>query len=433
LKLAENFILKVNTIEEIILGHLTYAAARLYNIGNYQRHNWTKESGQDYPDWYKQKKELKNEFWYKNLPSQTAQETLKILADNWKSYYCSIKEYRKNPEKFTDKPQSPHYKTKGSKFNIRYLNNGFKINNNKIRLSIPRQLKNYLKEEYSITQNYLWLKVPEELLSSTRNILKNTCRIEIKPVDDTVYKIILIYKVDIPEIKEDNNKYLAIDLGINNLMSCYDNNNQECFIIDGGQYLSINRYFDKKIKNYQSIINAQGKKTSKRIQQLYSKRRKQLFHLIHTATKKITDYCLDHDISRVVVGDIKGIRDSSNLGKCNNQKLHKLPFEKIYHQLEYKLKLHGILLIKQNESYTSRCSPYAPEVCKKYAARKNRIYRGFYMDREKKKAFNADIVGAYNILRKYLHKENQINVVEWKPERLNEVTKYKWNRHKFCA
>ena len=55
------------------------------------------------------------------------------------------------------------------------------------------------------------------------------------------------------------------------------------------------------------------------------------------------------------------------------------------------------------------------------------------MDREKKRSFNADIVGAYNILRKYLHKENKINVVEWKPERLNEVTKYKWNRHKFCA
>ena len=99
LKLAENFLFKTNTKEEIILGHLTYAAARLYNIGNYQRHNWTQASGQDYPDWYQQKKDLKNEFWYKNLPSQTAQETLKILSDNWKSYFNSIKDYQKNPEK----------------------------------------------------------------------------------------------------------------------------------------------------------------------------------------------------------------------------------------------------------------------------------------------------------------------------------------------
>ena len=135
----------------------------------------------------------------------------------------------------------------------------------------------------------------------------------------------------------------------------------------------------------------------------------------------------------MVVGDIKGIRDNSNLGKRNNQKLHKLPFETIYKQLEYKLKLKGILLIKQDESYTSRCSPYSPEVCKKYAARKNRIYRGLYLDREKKKVFNADIVGAYNILRKYIQKKNKEKIVNCKPEKINKVKKYKWNRHGFCA
>lgn len=433
LKLAENFIFKTSTKEEIILGHLTYAAARLYNIGNYQRHNWTEASGQDYPDWYQQKKDLKNEFWYKNLPSQTAQETLKILSDNWKSYFNSIKDYQKNPDKYTDKPQPPHYKPKDSKFNIRYLNNGFQIHNNKLRLSIPQQLKNYLKEEYSITQNYLWIKVPQELLSDNRNILANTSRIEIKPIEERVYKIILIYKIKAPEIKENNHKYLAIDLGINNLMACYNNTEQKSFIIDGGQYLSINRYFDKKIKHYQSIINAQGKKTSKRIKQLYAKRRKQLLHLIHAATKKITEYCKDNEITRVIVGDIKRIRDNNNPGKRNNQKLHKLPFKTIYNQLEYKLKLAGILLIKQNEAYTSKCSPYSPEISSQYAAGKNRIYRGLYIDKEKKKVFNADSVGAFNILRKYLQKKKKLSISKLNPERLNRVKKYKWDRHRFCA
>jgi IS605 OrfB family transposase len=214
-------------------------------------------------------------------------------------------------------------------------------------------------------------------------------------------------------------------------MTCYDNNNQRCFIIDGGQYLSINRYFDKKIKHYQSIVNAQGKKTSKRIKQLYSKRRKQLFHLIHAASKKITDYCIANDITRVIVGDIKGIRDNSNLGQQNNQKLHKLPYEIICNQLEYKLKLKGIPLIKQNEAYTSRCSPYSPDICKKYEAGKNRIYRGLYIVKEKKRIFNADGVGAYNILRKYLQKKKK--KLNLNPEGLNEVTKHKWNKHCFCA
>ncbi len=68
--------------------------------------------------------------------------------------------------------------------------------------------------------------------------------------------------------------------------------------------------------------------------------------------------------------------------------------------LEYKLKLYGIQLIKQGESYTSQCSPLSPEVSKRYAEASNRKERGMYItDGER---YNADAVGAYNILRKYL-------------------------------
>ena len=68
MKLAENFIFKPNKTQQIILGCLGYASARLYNVGNYERKNYSKDSNKDFPDWYKQKKELKDHFWYKNLP-----------------------------------------------------------------------------------------------------------------------------------------------------------------------------------------------------------------------------------------------------------------------------------------------------------------------------------------------------------------------------
>jgi transposase len=272
MKLAENFIFKPNKTQQIILGCLGYASARLYNVGNYERKNYSKDSNKDFPDWYKQKKELKDHFWYKNLPSQTAQETLKILSDNWKSYFKSIKDYKSNPDKYTGKPKPPSYKPKDDKFNFRFLNNGFKVIDNKLRLSLPKQLKNYLKEEYSINQKFLWIKVPKELLSADRDyILNNTTRLEFKPLANDNYKLILIYKVDTPKIKLDNNNYLSIDLGINNLAACYSNKTKESFILDGGQYLSISRYFNKKIKHFQSILNSQGKKTSKRLKQLYQK------------------------------------------------------------------------------------------------------------------------------------------------------------------
>lgn len=34
-----------------------------------------------------EKKRLKNHFLFKNLPSQTAQEVLKVLGQSWKPFY----------------------------------------------------------------------------------------------------------------------------------------------------------------------------------------------------------------------------------------------------------------------------------------------------------------------------------------------------------
>ena len=67
--------------------------------------------------------------------------------------------------------------------------------------------------------------------------------------------------------------------------------------------------------------------------------------------------------------------------------------------LEYKLKMKGIRFIKQEESYSSQCSPLSPEVSFVYAHKANRKQRGLYSSEGA--TYNADVVGAYNILRKY--------------------------------
>lgn len=67
--------------------------------------------------------------------------------------------------------------------------------------------------------------------------------------------------------------------------------------------------------------------------------------------------------------------------------------------LEYKLSLYGIRFVKQTESYTSQCSPFSKEVSKGCAVKTNRCMRGLYKDGAV--IFQADAVGAYNILRKY--------------------------------
>lgn len=419
-KLAKSFILKPKEKARIIIGCLTYASARLYNIANYERRNWSIESDEEYPSWYKQKKELKDNFWYKNLPSQTAQDTLKRLSKDWKSFYKLMKQYKQG--ELEDKPSPPHYKPKNSHFNIRYLNNGFKIVDGKLRLSIPRQLRSYLKEEYSIKSKFLWVEIPNFLSLDGLQIKT----IEIKHTLDN-FKVIIVVSLPDVEMVEDDNKYLSIDIGVNNLLTCYDNFNQKSFIISGRQWLSINRYFNKEIKHYQSILNGQGEKVSRRIKLLCRKRERQINHLLHSATRIVVDYCVENDISKVIVGDLKNIREDANLGKRVNQNFHKLPFDKIYHQLEYKLLMFGIACEKQEESYTSQCSPHSVEVCEENAEDSNRKKRGLYV--EDGKIYNADSVGAFNIMRKYLSKIG--SELKLQVKGLSNPKTFKWIDNKF--
>ena len=97
-------------------------------------------------------------------------------------------------------------------------------------------------------------------------------------------------------------------------------------------------------------------------------------------------------------------------------------YNKLYIMLEYKLKLYGIQLIKQEESYTSQCSPLSPEVSKRYAESSNRKERGMYITDGVR--FNADAVGAFNILRKYLSvsgKQKELSVTRLKNPEIIKV------------
>lgn len=421
MKLAKNFVLKPSNEERIILNSLCFASSKLWNIANYERHNYKKESGLPYPNWYEQKKKLKSNFWFKNLPSQTAQETLKILDKSWKSFF-KLKE-----SKGIKNPKPPKYKH--NEFNIKFLNNGFKLTGNELRLSIPKQQREYLSTTYNIKSKYLFVKIPKFL-----QLNEEVKQIEFKPLLDNSYKVtIIIEKEDYPQLKKDNGKYLSIDTGEANFLTCFDNNNGNSFIVSGKQWLSISRYFNKKIAYYQGISygeqaklqpNIKHYKTTKRIKNLYDKKRKQLHHWLHCTTKFIVDYCIENDISKVVIGDITGIREKANHGKKNNQKLHSLPYEKAKQQLEYKLKLQGIELLQETEEYTSQCSPNSKEVSKQYGKKSNRKYRGLYIDENE--IYNADSVGAYNILRKHYKKD-------FENSGLSNPKRYSWDNFKYVS
>jgi putative transposase len=402
---------------------MTYAASKLWNVANYERYEWQKESGLPYPDWYEQKARLKENFWYKNLPSQTAQEVLKQLDEAWNSFYKLKKTGG------IENPRPPKYKH--SNFNIRYLNKGFVISDGVIRLTVPKQQKLYMKQKYTLDVDFLYIQIPDKY----KNFAGKTKVIEIIPIPGSnKYKVNIIVDLSVTQYKQDNDIYMAIDLGINNLMTCYTSTGKS-MIISGRQLLSINRYFDKEIAYHQSITYAQQaasgtkhKKSSRHIRQLYMKRKKQVNHLLHTATKQVIDFAEQEGVAVIIIGDLSHIRDDKDMGRANNQKFHKWPFKKVEELLIYKAADRGIFIDKQEESYTSQCSPYATDVSEATAQKNNRKYRGLYM--VDSKVYNADCVGAYNILKKYLCRVGKSNpaVVA-----LDTPEMYRWNGQRFIG
>ena len=253
-------------------------------------------------------------------------------------------------------------------------------------------------------------------------------QLRIYPPKNGKCDLIVIYEIEEPEQHSQNGHYLSIDLGLHNLMTCYDSGNDRTFIL-GRKYLSLERYFHKEIARVQSAWYAQQSergikypKSSKHIQRLYRKKQNTVKDYLHKVTRWIAEYCKKEDIRCVVVGDIRNIRKEKDMGHKTNQKFHGLPYNRLYIMLEYKLKLYGIQLIKQEESYTSQCSPLSPEVSKRHAEASNRKERGMYITDGVR--FNADAVGAFNILRKHLSvsgKQKELSVTGLKTPEIIKV------------
>ena len=120
-----------------IIGHMCYAASKLWNVCNYERYHYKELGLEKYPDWYYQKKAHKGNLWYRQLPSQTAQETCKQLDKAWKSFYVlkktgGIKE-----------PNPPRFKQ--DNIPVTYLQMGIRHEkgSDQLQLSLPKDLKLY--------------------------------------------------------------------------------------------------------------------------------------------------------------------------------------------------------------------------------------------------------------------------------------------------
>ena len=232
-------------------------------------------------------------------------------------------------------------------------------------------------------------------------------RVQIFPQADAQYfEYRVLYEQEGEEIETIGGSWLGIDLGVDNLATCVDHRGRS-FIVDGRHLKSQNRRFNRRIAHYQSITDKQGiRSTTQRIEKLHQQRRYAINDYLNKAVRISTDYCIEHRIDTVYVGDGKGWKQNVNLGERTNQNFVQIPFDKFKQKLEHKLDARGISFELVPESYTSKCSFYDEESVEHHEEYVGeRVGRGLF-GASNGTRYNADVNGAVNMTRKSTGKPN---------------------------
>lgn len=216
---------------------------------------------------------------YRALNSHIAKFVQKRVDSNFKSFFSNNKNYKSG--KSDTKPNIPNYKPKDGMMTVRIPRLGIKTSKKEGYLRIG-----YPAGDKTLTE--LKTAIPYE----------EAVFIEVMPMGNHL-RVNVGYKKKVKEVKT-NNKYAAIDLGVDNLITMVTNVSQP-LIINGKPVKSINQYYNKKLAEKQSKLG-KGTYTSNKIKRLSFKRNNKINDYFHKASNIVVNYLVSNDIRTLYIG-----------------------------------------------------------------------------------------------------------------------------------
>ncbi|WP_244445058.1 RNA-guided endonuclease InsQ/TnpB family protein [Oceanobacillus jeddahense] len=378
-------VLKLKSKQEYLaLRKLYHLSKNMYNVGLYSvRQHFFKTK--EYLNYHLCKQ---NEN-YQLMGSAAAQQTLKKVEENFKSFFGlqKMKERKAN---------IPRYIAKDGFFELSYPQ--FKLQEDGT-FNIPTSPT--FKKEFGMINIQFPINLHAENINEIRIIPKYNAH---------YFEIEYVYEIEVKKRRLSENEALSIDLGIDNFAACIDTLGN-AFIIDSKRIKSVNRWYNKENARLDSIKNKQKvtQLTSRQIR-ILQKRNHILHDYLNKTVSHMIQHCLEHGISKIVVGHNEGWKNKSNMGKRANQRFVQIPHSLWMKKMESMCERYGIVFMKQEESYTSKASFLDDVPLPVFTATNHkglifsgkRIYRGLYQTKSNR-LINADINGAANILRKCTH------------------------------
>ncbi|WP_287281141.1 transposase [Okeania sp. SIO2G5] len=236
------------------------------------------------------------------LPTKVSKQIIRRLDSAWSSYFAALKAWPKQRHKFLVRPKITKYKnkTKGRNILVYYHE------------SIDK--KNLKKGRCNLSMSELKIPRSQKSIIEVRIVQKSSC-----------YMIEILSEKS--EKTTDNQQVAGRDLGVNNLMAVTTNQTGVApLLINSRPLKAINTLDNKKLSLIQSQLKTKNhQNSSNRLNALTHKRNCRVENYLHTASKRVIDWCEVHQIGTLIIGQNEKWKQSINLGKKNNQQFVNIP------------------------------------------------------------------------------------------------------------
>jgi len=381
-QLVEQHCIGKNDPRYTVIDEAAFKSKNLYNAANYEIRQAFILEGR-YLNYNEIQRRMQSHEAYKALPAKVSQQVLMVLDRNWTSFFEALKAYEEDPSRFLGRPRLPKYKHKTEGRNI-------------LVYTIQAISKKGLKRG---------LIQPSMLPISIKTQHADIDQVRIVPKKG-YYVVEVVYEQEPVQAPVNPAYYAGIDIGMNNLVALASNKPAfQAVVVNGRPVKSTNQFYNKRRAELQKKLGHTG--TTKRIEHITTKRTRRIDHYMHTASRKIIDLLVESGIGVLVIGKNDAWKQEINMGKRNNQQFVQIPHARFIQMLTYKAELVGITVLITEESYTSKasfldCNPLPvrnPNDKTEHTFSGKRVKRGLYRA-SGKRYINADVNGAYNIVRK---------------------------------
>jgi putative transposase len=310
MQLVERHVIKRTDARFVAIDAAAFASKNLYNAANYVvRQSFIHEG--IYLNYHEMHRRMKEQEAYKALPAKVAQWVLRLLDQNWLSFFAALAAWQAGTSKFLGRPKLPSYKDKQR----------------------GRNLLVYTIQALSIPALRAGVIVPSMLGVTVRTRRRPMSIQQVGIVPRHGYYVVeVVYEREPVQAAVDPALYAGVDIGIDNLaVLASDKPGFVPRVVNGRPVKSINQFYNKRRAELQSHL--EQARTSHRLEQLTTRRTRRIDHELHTASRRIIDLLVAEGIGTVVIGKNPLWKQEVRMGRRTNQTFVNIPHARFIEML----------------------------------------------------------------------------------------------------